>query len=100
MFLYMQHIKLGISSDINKNKVLLANIYQSTNMDGEFINQLNQLQVATRHSATFDYQQGYSDAIQDSGKATQESLLSFIFMSLILVIVFVRLVRPRGFREL
>ena len=69
-------------------------------MDSVFADDYNQLQFETKHSATFDYQQGYSDAIQDSGNATQESLLSFLFMSLILVIVFVRLVRPRGFREL
>ena len=51
----------------------------------------------TVHSTTFEYQQGYDDAMADSSNKDEALWGSFMFMSLIWIIVCLRFWRPRAF---
>ena len=67
-------------------------------MDTILIDAWDQHEYATKNTATFDYQQGYADAIEESERMTRELRLTVGMILFIFVAFFMNIIVRKRFR--
>lgn len=67
-------------------------------MDTILIDAWDQHEYATKHTATFDYQQGYEDGMEESERMTRELRLTVGMILFIFVAFFMNIIVRKRFR--